>query len=174
MIDIKDVTERMILKIKSLTTIEQVIDHEALETFTEKELKTPRIIVRRTRIKGSEYHYEDTYYNPQTATMNLYQNRIETLHYDIDFITNMHDFNFIAHAELNKVRDHFNFQDGTDKLDGIESVTRYTSNILEFKFARFQIPETVYRLSVLLDINNIAEKEVGYADKFGVELKIKE
>lgn len=171
MINIFDVHAKMISKIKDLTEIKQIILDNFLEQFDEKQLKYPRIILKLTNIKDSEYYYSDVEYDIETQTMLNVRNRISTLYYDIDLITNSTD-DGLSSLELEKIRDHFNFQDAEDKLDNLESVTRYVSNVVQFKFSKFQYPDTIWRLSVKIDVNNVSVKDVGYAETIKSELII--
>lgn len=171
MINIFSVNEKVIAKVKELTNIEQVINDSFLETFDNKDLKYPRIIVRLGKIKDSEFHYSGTEYVSTTDRMEQVQNNIATISYDIDFVTNAVETGDTC-EQLEFVRDYLNFKDGSDKLDGIESVVRYVSNIVPLKVARFQNADTVYRLSFNVDINNVAVKNVGYANKFESDLDL--
>lgn len=171
MTNIFDVHAKMISKIKDLTSINQIILDNFLEQFDEKTLKYPRIILKSTNTKDSEYYYSDLEYDISTQEMQNIRNRISTLYYDIDLVTNSTD-NGLSLLELEKIRDHFNFQDGEDKLDNLESVTRHVSNIVSFKFSKFQYPDTINRLSIKIDVNNVSTKDVGYAETIKSELII--
>lgn len=163
MINLTNLNKDIIKACKDVTGCTQVINDDFLESLSEKDLLNPRIIIKLNKINDSKYYYTKKEYISINDNVQLNQDRVSTMMYDIIVSTDSKN-SFTAQEYIDKIRDYFNFP-GRKYFENFTVVMREVSNVNSFKQTRFQNADVVHRIMLTFDIDNKSFITMDYATR---------
>ncbi len=163
MINLKGLNQDIIKACKTITGCTQVVNDDFLESLSEKDLVNPRIIIKLNKINDSKYYYTTKEYIAEDDNVQLNQDRVSTMMYDIIVSTDSKNA-FTAQEYIDKIRDYFNFP-GRKYFENFIVVMKFVSSVNSFKQTRFQNADVVHKISLTFDIDNKSFITMDYATR---------